>query len=244
MASAKRSPKPPSTLPRPRRHGLRGVIESKKPARHSFLDYRRLIRNHYDGLAGKLTGLTGLVTGHEALAGRLIGEHAFDVRGSRRILDAGCGNGRYTRFLLREAPPDALITAFDLSHRMLKRARRRLRAPRVTHVSADLTRLPYPDDFFDTIVCGWVLEHLPDPRPGLSELARVLQPGGKLLLLVTEDTLTGSMCSRMWHCRTHNRADLKRICHDCGLRWERPLWFSKLHALFRLGGIIAELKRA
>ena len=43
------------------------------------------------------------------------------------------------------------ITAFDLSHRMLKRARRRLRSPRVTHVSADLTRLPYPDAFFDTV---------------------------------------------------------------------------------------------
>jgi len=237
------SPNRTTVSPRRRRKGLRGVIESNKPARNSFLDYRRFIRNHYDGLAGKLTGLTGLVTGHEALAGRLIGENAFDVSASRRILDAGCGNGRYTRFLLRDAPPDALITAFDLSQRMLKRARRRLHSPRVTHVAADLTRLPYADASFDTIVCGWVLEHLPDPRPGLGELARVLQPGGKLLLLVTEDTLTGSMCSRMWYCRTHNRAELKRICRDCGLRWERPLWFSKLHALFRLGGIIGELTR-
>jgi len=220
------------------------VIESGKPARHSFVDYRRFINKHYDGLAGKLTGLTGLVTGHEALAGRLIGVHAFDVSASHRILDAGCGNGRYTRFLLREAPADAVITAFDLSQRMLKRARRRLHCPRVTHVAADLTRLPYPDAYFDTVVCGWVLEHLPDPRPGLCELARVLAPAGKLLLLVTEDTLTGSMCSRMWYCRTHNRAELKRICHDCGLRWQRPLWFSKLHALFRLGGIIGELTRA
>jgi len=240
MESSNRTP----VIARRRRKGLRGVIESGRPARQSFLDYRGFVRSHYDGLAGKLTGLTGLVTGHEALAGRLIGEHAFDVSESRRILDAGCGNGRYTRFLLREVPRDAVITAFDLSQRMLKRARRRLRSPRVTHVAADLTRLPYPDAYFDTIVCGWVLEHLPDPRPGLCELARVLAPGGKLLLLVTEDTLTGSMCSRMWYCRTHNRAELKRICHECGLRWERPLWFSKLHALFQLGGIIGELTRS
>src|SRR5438067_11536525 len=177
----------PLPLPKRRRPGLRRALESKKPARQAFLDYRRFIRNHYDGLAGKLTGLTGLVTGHEALAGRLIRPHAFDVSRCRRILDAGCGNGRYTRFLLREAPRDAVLTAFDLSQRMLKRARRRLHSPRVTHVSADLTRLPYPDGYFDAAVCGWVLEHLPDPRPGLRELARVLQPGGKLLLLVTED---------------------------------------------------------
>ncbi|HYT90623.1 MAG TPA: class I SAM-dependent methyltransferase [Gemmataceae bacterium] len=229
--------------PSPRRNGFKSALESKRPRRLSFLDYRRFIRDRYDGLAGKLTGFTGFVTGHETLAGRLIRPCAFDVRGCKRILDAGCGNGRYTRFLLREADADALITAFDLSHRMLSRAHRRLRNRRVTHVSADLTRLPYPDAFFDACVCGWVLEHLPDPIPGLRELARVLQPGGKLLLLVTEDTITGTMCSRMWHCRTHNRVELRRLCQQCGLRWERPLWFSRLHALLRLGGIIVELRR-
>jgi SAM-dependent methyltransferase len=211
--------------------------------RRSFLDYRRFIQHHYDGLAGKMTAFTGLVTGHEALAGRLIHPRCFDVRGCKRILDAGCGNGRYTKFLFRRADPDALVTAFDLSQRMLKRARRRLNRAEVSHVAADLTRLPYGDGCFDAVVCGWVLEHLPDPRPGLSELARVLRPGGKLLLMVTEDTLTGAMCSRMWHCRTHNRAELRRTCLGCGLRWERPFWFSKLHALLRLGGIIVECRR-
>lgn len=227
-----------------RRRGLVGVLESSQPKRRSFPEYRRFIEKHYDGFAGKLTGFTGLVTGHETLAGRLIRPRAFDVRGCKRILDAGCGNGRYTKFIIRHADPDALITGFDLSRHMLRRARRRLKSDRVGHVAADLTRLPYPDAFFDAVICGWVLEHLPDPRPGLSQLARVLQPGGKLLLLVTEDTLTGSMCSRMWHCRTHNRQELRRICHDVGLRWHRSLWFTGLHAMFKLGGIIAELRRA
>src|SRR5262245_12465724 len=114
--------------------GLRGVLESKKPRRQSFAEYRRFIQFHYDGFAGKLTGFTGLVTGHERLAGRLIRPSAFDVRGCKRILDAGCGNGRYTRVLLRQADPDALVTAFDLSQRMLVRARRRVRSPRVSQV--------------------------------------------------------------------------------------------------------------
>src|SRR6516225_491460 len=98
-----------------RRKGIKGALESKKLRRQSFADYRRFIRGHYDGLAGKLTGFTGLVTGHEALAGRLIGPRAFDIRGCKHILDAGCGNGRYTRFLLRQADSDAHITCFDLS---------------------------------------------------------------------------------------------------------------------------------
>jgi ubiquinone/menaquinone biosynthesis C-methylase UbiE len=225
------------------RRGLKRALESSRPRRQGFAEYRRFIQHHYDGLAGKLTGLTGLLTGHEALAGRVIRERAFDVRGCKRILDAGCGNGRYTRFLLRRADPDAVITAFDLSQRMLKRARRRVPSPRVSFVSADLTRLPYPDGIFDAVVCGWVLEHLPDPRPGLCELARVLRPGGRILLMATEDTLTGVFCSRMWHCRTYNRRELQVVCRSCGLSWERAFWFSKLHALFRLGGIIVELLR-
>jgi ubiquinone/menaquinone biosynthesis C-methylase UbiE len=165
------------------------------------------------------------------------------VRGCKRILDAACGNGRYSKFLLRHADPDAVLTSFDLSAQMLRRARSRLRSDRVTHAVADLTRLPYADATFDAVVCGWVLEHLPDPRPGLRELARVLCPGGKLLLLSTEDTFTGAMCSRLWHCRTYNRGELRRVCAECGLRWQREMWFSPLHRALKLGGIIVELRR-
>src|ERR1700722_141470 len=149
-------------------------------------------------------------TGHEALAGRLIRPGAFDVRGRKRILDAACGNGRYSRFLLRHADADAKLTTFDLSAKMLERARTRLKSGRVTHAVADLTRLPYADGTFDAVVCGWVLEHLPDPTLGLRELSRVLAPGGELLLLSTEDTVTGALCSRLWHCRTYNRALLRQ----------------------------------
>src|SRR5437868_7362892 len=112
-------------FPAERRHsrrGLIGAIESKKVTRQPFREYRKFIQGQYDGIAGKLTGFTGLVTGHEALAGRLIRPSAFDVRGCKRILDAGCGNGRYSKFLLRWADADAVITGFDLSQRMLKRA--------------------------------------------------------------------------------------------------------------------------
>lgn len=239
------TPSPPSSEPSPTtpRRGLQAALESAEPRRRSFGDYRRFIQNHYDGLPGALTAVTGFVTGHEALAGRLIRPAAFDVRGARRILDAACGNGRYSRFLLRHADPDAKLTTFDLSPRMLQRARARLRSDRVTYAVADLTRLPYGAGSFDAAVCGWVIEHLPDPRPGLRELARVLAPGGKLLLLSTEDTLTGAMCSRLWHCRTYNRAELRSACAECGLRWEREMWFSPLHRALGLGGIIVELRR-
>src|SRR6516162_2437917 len=125
--------------------GVGGMLESREPRRRSFLVYRQFIKDHYDGIPGKLTAVTGILTGHEALAGRLINKGAFDVRGCKRILDAGCGNGRYSKFLLREADSDALLTAFDLSPGMLRRAKNRLPGNRVSHSLADLTRLPYAD---------------------------------------------------------------------------------------------------
>lgn len=190
-----------------------------------------------------MLAVTGIVTGHEMLGGRLIQPKAFDIRGCKLILDAGCGDGRYSRFLLRRADPDAMLTSFDYSRQMLQRARRRLKGARTTYVAADLTRLPYADQTFDAAVCCWVLEHLPDPRPGLQELSRVLRPGGKLLLMVTEDTLSGAMCSRLWHCRTHNRHELSQIAKQCGLSWHREMWFSRWHARMRMGGICVELRR-
>ena len=50
----------------PARNPLQSAIESKQHRRRSFGDYRRFVQNHYDGLPGALTAVTGLVTGHEA----------------------------------------------------------------------------------------------------------------------------------------------------------------------------------
>ena len=222
---------------------IQKALESKQHSEKSYSEYRTFIQHHYDGLAGKLTAVSGFLTGHELLAGRVLKPSAFDVAGCKRILDAGCGNGRHCKHIIRRADADAQIFAFDLSQRMLKRANRRVKGNRVHYVAADLLRLPYSDGFFDAIVCGWVLEHLPDPRPGLRELTRILRPGGKLLLMTTEDTIAGAMTSSLWHCRTYNRQELKKACEECGLVWHRQLYFTSLHRIFRLGGIIVELHR-
>jgi demethylmenaquinone methyltransferase/2-methoxy-6-polyprenyl-1,4-benzoquinol methylase len=222
---------------------LFSAIESDKMHSRDAAEYRDLVRKKYDGLAGGLTNVTGFITGHEALAGRIIRPGAFDVRNCRVILDAGCGNGRYS-IALRKQAPDAQIVAFDLSLNMLARARHRLGDNHVGFASADVTVLPFQDRVFDAAVCGWVLEHLPDPRPALREFQRVLQLGGKLLLMCTESTLTGALCSRLWHCRTYRRSELKQAVEDCSLEWTKEHWFTGFHRALRLGGIIVELTKS
>lgn len=145
--------------------------------------------------------------------------------------------------MIKYADPEAKLTCVDLSLEMLRRARTRLKSDRPRFVTADLTKLPFDDGAFDCITCGYVLEHLPDPRTGLQELSRVLEPGGRLLLLATEDNFSGAWTSRVWCCRTYNRQELMKICDDLGLRWQKELWFTRVHKALRAGGICVAIEK-
>lgn len=102
------------------------------------------------------------------------------VRGSR-VLEVGVGTGKNIPYY----PPNAQLTAIDLSPRMLAQARgRAARLGRAVDLrEADAQALPFPDASFDTVVATFVFCSVPDPVIGLQELRRVLVPGGQLLLL-------------------------------------------------------------
>ena len=93
------------------------------------------------------------------------------------------------------------------------------------------------------MTCGYVLEHLSDPEPGLAEIARVLQPGGRMFLLTTEDNFSGAWTSRLWYCRTYNREELLRTCEKLGLKCKQEIWFTKMHKAIRAGGICVEVEK-
>ena len=104
------------------------------------------------------------------------------VRSGDRVLDAGCGPGRFTLELQRLG---AAVTALDISQRQIELLRERV--PEVdAHVGdiVDLSR--FPDGGFDVTVCfGGPLSYLVDRAPdAVAELARVTRPGGHVLVSV------------------------------------------------------------
>ena len=93
------------------------------------------------------------------------------------VLDAACGTGRYASYLHSRGHS---VTGVDQSPAMLDLARAKL--PRSRFVTGQLTDLPLDDDSADAAVCALALVHLPDINPAMSELARVVRPGGRILI--------------------------------------------------------------
>ena len=107
-------------------------------------------------------------------------------QGRKNVLDAGCGEGQLIERMKR-ASPDSRYVGVDVTEVALVKAHKR--CPFASFHKADITSLPFKDGTFDVIVCTEVIEHVPEYRDVLLELARVLKPGGLLLISFPNETL-------------------------------------------------------
>jgi malonyl-CoA O-methyltransferase len=141
---------------------------------------------------------------------KLLLRHLGDCRGGR-VLDLGCGKGRFGR-LVAEANPGVRLVALDLALAMLRHA------PASLHrVAASMLALPFPDRSFDGLYATESLEHAVDIEGAISEMYRVLAPGGRLLIIDKNAEQWGRLETPAWE-KWFHREEILRLLHCRGLQ--------------------------
>ena len=106
---------------------------------------------------------------------------------AQNVLELASGTGSVTKVLRHHLPDTAQLTASDLENGMLEIAQKKLSTSNINWATVDMTKIPYEDNFFDTVVCQFGLMLVPEKLKALQEMHRVLKPGGQLLFNVWGD---------------------------------------------------------
>ena len=114
--------------------------------------------------------------------------HELKLKPGFVILDAGCGSGRHLRALAKL--PGMKIFGVDRNPNDVDEAVKALkemtdaRSVDYSVTCADITALPFENEYFDCVICSEVLEHIPEHEAAVKELVRVLKPNGNLVVSV------------------------------------------------------------
>ena len=134
---------------------------------------------------------------------RLILEYFGDLTG-KRILDAGCGKGRFARVL------NTAVCGLDISPEMLRYV-----PENVSPVAGTLTALPFPAASFDYVYATESLEHAVEIEKAVTELCRVLKPGGRLVIIDKNVEHFGKLATPEWE-KWFDRKELESLLRrDC-----------------------------
>jgi ubiquinone/menaquinone biosynthesis C-methylase UbiE len=162
---------------------------------------------------------------HRDIADRTIALTQATAPGARRILDVGCGTGYLLRELARLLPAATDLQGVDAAPGMVRAAREAAPAdPRLTFTEGFVEKLPFLARSFDLVVSTTSFDHWADQQRGLRECARVLTPGGQLVLtdLFSLWLIPTLVTSHRGRAQTLRRATrLVRAAGFRSIRWHR-----------------------
>jgi demethylmenaquinone methyltransferase / 2-methoxy-6-polyprenyl-1,4-benzoquinol methylase len=156
----------------------------ERPSRDSE-EFATQVRGMFDRIAGVYDTMNSAMTAglHHQWRDRAV--DMARVGPGSDALDLCCGTGDLTLALRERIGPDGRVVGSDFSEPMLELARRKSgeRGVAVEFGWADALDLPYGDAGFDAVTIGFGARNLADLDKGLAEMARVLKPGGRLVIL-------------------------------------------------------------
>ncbi|MDQ2904659.1 MAG: methyltransferase domain-containing protein [Chloroflexota bacterium] len=108
------------------------------------------------------------------------------IQAGEQVLDVGCGTGTLVLEVARHVGPAGRVAGIDPGTQQIARARAKAarRHVPIEFQTGVIEQLPFPDQTFDVVLSTLMMHHLPAPlkRQGLAEIARVLKPGGRLVI--------------------------------------------------------------
>jgi len=128
----------------------------------------------------------------------------FGDLADKRVLDVGCGKGRFAR-VLQERNPEAEVWGLDISEEML-----RFVPAGIYTRAGSMTELPFADSTFDAAYATESLEHAVDIERAISEICRVVKPGGRLVIIDKNAEQWGKLKTSPWE-RWFERRELERL---------------------------------
>ena len=146
----------------------------------------------FAGIAGRYDLLNRIISGGRDQAWRRRTVRMAELNGGERVLDICCGTGDLALLFTDATPAPAVVVASDFTREMLEIAQQKAAhsparkgrvAASIQICQGDALHLPFPDATFDVISVGYGVRNFQDLDAGLREMARVLNPGGRAVIL-------------------------------------------------------------
>jgi ubiquinone/menaquinone biosynthesis C-methylase UbiE len=190
------------------------------------MPYDRDVRAFDERAASYESGMLGRL--HMDISGRVADLALSLLPAPRRVLDVGSGTGYLLGLLAGRLPGAQELAGVDPAPGMIAVARDRAADERLRFTEGTAERLPAVDGHYDLVVSTTSFDHWPDQAAGLAECARVLAPGGYLVLVDQFSPLLWPtlLAGRRGKARTRARAT--RLVTAAGLR--SPRW-HRVHAV-------------
>jgi ubiquinone/menaquinone biosynthesis C-methylase UbiE len=147
---------------------------------------------------------------------QLILDYFGDLNG-KRVLDVGCGKGRFAR-VLAQRYPQASIVGFDLAEAMLRHV-----PAAVSACAGSMTALPFPTSSFDCVYATESLEHAVEIDAAVAEMCRVVRPGGRIVIIDKNVQQWGRLKTPLWE-KWFSRKELEKLlARHCAKVSSRPI---------------------
>ena len=174
-------------------------------------------QDFYDRIAD-VHNLAMKVNGYRDSVAKFLKLLDLDIDEKSLILDAGSGTGIVTLGFSDAGFNPSKIVALDLSFNSLKVSREQFRkdkkvdSDKIVAVQGNILKMPFDDASFDLVLTCGVLEYVPLDE-GLQEIARILKPNGKCVLIPIKPSFIGSVLEVLYKFKIHPIENVRKISH-------------------------------